>query len=67
MRSHPRGYALIINIWTTEGMTERAGSEVDVANLEQLFDQLGYKFTTFSDLSKKVTYYCPHSHALPSF
>uniref|UniRef100_A0A914HLV7 Caspase family p20 domain-containing protein n=1 Tax=Globodera rostochiensis TaxID=31243 RepID=A0A914HLV7_GLORO len=41
--SIPRGYALIINNYDFEGGEQRQGSNVDVANITFLLDQLGYR------------------------
>lgn len=55
MRSKPRGLALIINIFSARNQDDRVGSHVDVKKIQKLFSQIGYKITTHSDLTAKVS------------
>lgn len=63
MRSNPRGYALLINIFKTPGKDDRVGSDLDMLKLESLFQQLGFKVIKKVDLTDQVgelasSHYC---------
>lgn len=54
MGSNPKGYALILNINKVKGKDDRVGSNVDVENLQQLFNGLGYVIQLKVDGTDKV-------------
>lgn len=54
MGSNPKGHALILNINKVKGHGDRLGSDVDVANLQKLFNGLGFNVQSSFDLNKKV-------------
>jgi len=59
MRSHPRGHALIINIYRTYNRDDRTGSEVDMAKLQKLFKDLGFVVFPKENLTDKVGNFLP--------
>lgn len=54
MGSNPKGHALILNMNKVIGKQDRTGSNVDVENLQKLFDGLGYIVQSNPDLTETV-------------
>lgn len=54
MGSNPKGHALILNINKVIGKQDRTGSNVDVENLQKLFDGLGFVVQSNLDLTETV-------------
>lgn len=54
MGSNPKGHALILNMNKVIGKQDRTGSNVDVNNLQKLFDGLGYVVQSNLDLTETV-------------
>lgn len=53
---NPRGYAFLLNAVNFSGRPKltRHGSENDYKNLQDVLDQLGYKFFPYEDLTLEV-------------
>lgn len=56
MGSNPKGHALILNMNKIRYYDDRIGSNVDVKNLQKLFECLGYVVYTKFDLTRKVIF-----------
>lgn len=54
--STPKGLCLIINNENFASMPRRQGTEIDCANLKNLFRQLDYSVTIENDLNCKVRF-----------
>lgn len=54
MGSNPKGHTLILNMNKVIGKQDRTGSNVDVENLQKLFDGLGYIVQSNLDLTETV-------------
>ena len=49
MRRIPRGKALILNVNTVVGKTERRGTDIDRDNLDNMLCQLHFDVTVYND------------------
>jgi len=56
MGSNPKGHALILNMNKIINYDDRIGSNVDVENLQKLFECLGYVVQSKVDLTKIVIF-----------
>lgn len=62
MGSNPKGYVLILNMNKIVNYDDRIGSDVDVHNLQKLFDNLGYIVQSYVDLTKDVIFITLYTH-----
>ncbi len=55
MHKNPRGQCLIINIYQINGMPPRRWSDRDTEALRQLFEQLLFQVTVYTDSTHDLT------------